>query len=415
MRQDKRSLVALLVAQFLGAANDNFLKGIVTFMLVTGIWAGHLGEGGQSYANFAFSLPFVLFSGIGGQVADRYSKTSLARWLKKIEVPIAVLAGIALWQGSLGLAFFSLTAMATHSAFFGPVKWGLLPDLVGPFYLTRANGYMNMLTNIAAILAMVAAGSVADLLVSKEAPTSVVPQHFLPLLVMTVLAFFGLAAILFVRRLPRPGILPPYELNPFRTYFETLREMAKGPLLDVVGAWAYFYLIAQVALTMIPEYAIVLQISNTKASYLLATIAVSIGVGSVAVGLISKGRVSARYVPFGALGMTLGFIGLAVVPPTFANVLIFLAAAGFAAGFYVVPLQALMQRLSPTSQRGVFLGTANALCFAAFFGGSAVYKVIRPYLGAAPQQSFYACAFLVTIGLAFFWLRLGRAAIFRSF
>ena len=88
----KRGFQALISTQFLGAANDNILKMVITYMVIDGAWAGQLGPGGQGIVGLCFTVPFILLSGYAGQFADRNSKRYVSVLVKVVEIPIALLA-----------------------------------------------------------------------------------------------------------------------------------------------------------------------------------------------------------------------------------------------------------------------------------------------------------------------------------
>jgi acyl-[acyl-carrier-protein]-phospholipid O-acyltransferase/long-chain-fatty-acid--[acyl-carrier-protein] ligase len=70
-----RGFCALLITQFFGAINDSVLKQVIILAVASGgVWANQLGEGGQAYVALCLTIPFILFSGIAGQIADRISK-----------------------------------------------------------------------------------------------------------------------------------------------------------------------------------------------------------------------------------------------------------------------------------------------------------------------------------------------------
>jgi acyl-[acyl-carrier-protein]-phospholipid O-acyltransferase/long-chain-fatty-acid--[acyl-carrier-protein] ligase len=133
-----RGFVALLVTQFLGAANDNVLKTVLVFVVVSGVWAGQLGDGGQGIVSLCMFLPFVLFSGYGGQLADRYSKTWMSVRLKLLEIPIALVALLGFALGNLWITMAAMWLLAMQSAFFGPAKYGMIPELVEALCHTHA-------------------------------------------------------------------------------------------------------------------------------------------------------------------------------------------------------------------------------------------------------------------------------------
>jgi MFS family permease len=401
--------ISLLVTQFFGAANDNLLKQILTFMVATGVWAGALGKGGQAYVALCLTLPFILLSGFAGQVADRYSKRSVMLGVKIAEIPIAALAGLGLLWQNLWVTLGAFLLLAIQSAFFGPAKYGVLPELVGTGDLSRANGAINMLTNIAIILGVTVAGPVTDLYFPRpEAMTGLAaePVLWVPGVVLLGVALLGLGAVLFVPRLEAaaPGLR--HTLNPFATYVPALREMASGPLILIAFAWAFFYLVGMMALLILPEYVSILGITYRQNSYLLGTLGIAIGVGSVMAGLVSGHHIKPGLIPVGAVGMTICFSLLGLVTPGFWSVGVLLFVTGCFAGFYIIPLQALLQKLSPAAERGRFLGTANALSFCFSSLGALVYWLAVNVCGLSPNRVFLVCGALAAAGTGFALARL---------
>ncbi len=202
----KRGFLSLIVIQFFGAANDNILKGVLIYMVIDGAWAGQLGQGGQGIVSVCFTLPFILLSGYAGQFADRNSKRYVSVLVKVLEIPIALTALVGFWQGNLWLTLGALVALTCQSAFFGPAKYGMIPELVDSADLSRANGAINMMTNIAVIVGTLAAGAIADAYSPLADAEGIVhaPLLWLPGVVMVAVAIAGLAATIFLTRL-EPG------------------------------------------------------------------------------------------------------------------------------------------------------------------------------------------------------------------
>lgn len=423
----KPGFLALIVTQFFGAANDNILKTILTFMVVDGLWKGQLGTGGQSFVGVCFTVPFILLSGYAGQLADRYSKRTISVVLKAAEIPIAVIAGIGFWTGNLWLTLISLILLTCQSAFFGPAKYGMIPELVNDGDLSRANGTINMMTNIAVIVGTLAAGAVSDAYwpkVAGEQPSIQANDGYLwaPLVALCGVAVAGLVAVLFLDKLPAGNSKLIFNWNPFKIYVESMREMAKTRLLMVMMAWGYFYLLAGIALFLLPEYTTILDVDRLEASVLMAVMGIAIGVGCAVAGLISGHRIEPRLIPIGAIGLTVFFVLLGTVPPAMpdlepmvrvglSNVSFFVLGAGFFAGFYIVPLQALLQKLSPDGERGRFLGTANAVSFAFMTFAAAVYFVLAKLFADTPQRIFLVCGGLMISGTMFFLYRLRGSGV----
>ncbi len=391
-----RGFTALTLTQFFGAVNDNLLKGVLSFAVASGgVWAGQLGQGGQSYVGLCLTVPFILLSGIAGQIADRTSKRSITLLVKLAEIGIALVGLAAFLAGNLWLAMATMLLLATQSAFFGPAKYGMIPELVGDARLSQANGAINMFTNIAVIVGTLAAGPIYS---AFQPETTQPPLTWAPGAALIAVALLGFACCLPLPRLRAmdPGVRLSWNL--VDTYWTALREMSRGPLLSVALAWAGFYLIGMLALLILPDYRELLGVTPTKASYLLGTLGVSIGLGSVSAGMISGKHIEPRLIPLGAIGMSVFFALLGLLPVNYWLVAGLLAGAGFFAGFYIVPLQSLLQHLSPADERGRFLGTANALSFVASSLGSLVFLACRNTFSIPSNRVFLVCAALAFVG-----------------
>ncbi len=417
----KRGFLGLLLSQFFGAMNDNVLKGILTFMVIQGgIWAGNLGEGGQGIVGVCFTIPFIILSGYAGQIADRFSKRTVTMWVKIIEIPIVIVAGIGFWLGNLWVTLLALFALTCQSAFFGPAKYGMIPELVKDSDLSRANGTINMMTNIAVIVGTLISGFVSDAYFPQNGREGMI---WLPLIALGLIAVAGLVAATFLDPLPPGDRNLKFDYNPFTTYIVTIREMFRTRLFMVMMAWGYFYLLAGIALFIVPEYKDVLRIDSAEASVLMGVLGVAIGIGCAVAGLISGHRIEPRLIPVGAAGLVIFFALLGWIPPwkpnldssllsvAFSNVSLLIFGAGFFAGFYIVPLQSLLQYLSPNDERGRFLGTANAVSFVFLTIAAVIYSLIRNWFGEHPQHMFYLSSLLMAAGGAFFLWRLRGTGI----
>ena len=410
---------SLIWTQFFGAINDNILKQVLIWMLIAGVWKGQLGEGAQGYANIIFTVPFILLSGYAGRYADRNSKRDVVLRVKIIEIPIAIIALVGFWTQNLWLTLAALLALACQSAFFGPAKYGMIPELVESRDLSRANGLMNMMTNIAVITGTLVAGQIADLY--DPQPGKGNPLLWLPGVALVAIAIAGLVSAL---RIPavKPGDKSvQYELNPFGTYVSALKEMAGTPLFTVMFAWAYFYFVAGLALLILPEYFFVLEkynVDKTEISLLLGVLGVSIGIGCVTAGYLSGDAIRPRLVPFGGVALAIFFGLLGLVPATlpdlprywrilFSPIALFVLGAGISAGFYIVPLQALLQRLTPSNELGRYLGTANGLSFVFLLLSAILFPIIYPAFVAAdgskhPDKIFLVASVFMLLGVGFF-------------
>lgn len=154
-----RDFRALVGAQFFGAFNDNFFNQVLLLLAVGVLFPG---EDKQGLAFAIFALPFVLFSGMAGDLSERFSKRTIIWSMKVTEIGIMGLGAAALWwQSWLGLLMV-LFLMGTQSAFFGPSKYGSIPEMVRPQSLLKANGIIAMTTFTAILLGTALAGPLLD-------------------------------------------------------------------------------------------------------------------------------------------------------------------------------------------------------------------------------------------------------------
>ncbi len=391
-----RGLCALLAAQFMGAANDNILKALLSFAVVRGMWEGRLGTGGQGLIALCLFVPFILFSGWAGPLADRRSKRSIAVAMKALELPLAIVAALAFAFGNLTFAILAMVMLGTQSTFFSPAKYGMIPELVSRAHVSQANGLLNLTTNLAVIAGMLAAGIVSDR-IAPDPVTAAASSPWLPGGVMLVVAIAGIAAILFLPRLVPLDPTTRVPLNPFASYARTMRTMIGTQLLPGALAWALFYLLATVTLLVVTELGAPLGVSDTQVAIMLAAIGVSLGIGSATSGFLSRAQVRLDFSTGAAMAMVAVLCTLGLTRVGYGPTLGLLCGLGVAAGFYSVPLQSLMQILPEPTQRGRVLATSNAISFGFMTLGSLAYWVGRPLVGTDPRPVLLGCAAVAVI------------------
>ena len=403
-----RGFISLLFTQFFEAASDNIIKGVITFAVAAGgPWETVFGEGGNGLIGILFTLPFVLLSAFGGRLADRHSKSRITVLLKTVSLAVCALCALEFARGSAYGTVAALIAFATVSAFFGPVKYGMIAELVAPEKLARANGVVNMATNVAVIAGTLVAGLVATQWKASFAegmPTGL--GAWMPGIVMAVAVVAGFLTCLTLPRLRPQNPSLPVDLNPFSTYVSTIREMARSPLLAVCGAWTFFYFVAAVVLLILPDYSTFLSIPDDQTALLMAALGIAIGVGCVVAAYLDTPARRVRFVPFGAAGLAVAFGLLGVAPAHFGATMACLVLVGLTAGFYIIPLQSMLQSLSPDQLRGRVLGTANGLSFVMGAVGSGLFFLLRQS-GVPSNRVFLVLALLCAAmaAVALTWLR----------
>ena len=130
----KRRYGPLFVVQFLGAFNDNVLKFAMLLLANFTLYANQPDKSAMlaTFATGLFILPYFLFSALAGQVADALDKAKLVRAVKAAEIVFMGVGLAGFWLQSVPLLLGALFLMGCHSTLFGPVKYSILPQHLGP-------------------------------------------------------------------------------------------------------------------------------------------------------------------------------------------------------------------------------------------------------------------------------------------
>lgn len=212
---DRKSFRALIVAQFIGAFNDNCFKLFLIFFALGGDASWDAKIRLTIIATCLFFLPFVLFSPHAGRIADRFSKRDVTVGVKGAEIILMAASAIGFYLGSEPFLLAVLFLMAVQSAIFGPAKYGILPELLPAGALPRANGVLELSTFVAIISGTVASGLIYEV---------VEEQLFVGGILLTILAFAGFVAATAIRRVPAAVPDRPVPINPFPEVASCFRD-----------------------------------------------------------------------------------------------------------------------------------------------------------------------------------------------
>lgn len=403
-----RSFWGMTVTQFFGAFNDNLFKQLILLLAVSlsAAAATEAGSGGpnlQGIAMLVFSLPFILFSTFAGFIADRMNKTRVIFWSKVAEIAVMVLGLLAfLFYGSSGFAGLCIVLflMGTQSAFFGPAKYGILPELLREEDLPRANGFFLMTTFLAIIFGMAIAGWLSDLLAGRL---------WLVSCFCIGVAVLGTCSSLFIRQLP-----PANPTLRFRGSSLTLPPemlaMLRGDKLMMATLFvsSLFWLVGGIVQPTVNEFGKnQLQLEkDVYTSYLAAAMGVGIALGCVTAGLLSRGQIRFGLARIGAWGMFVSLILLGL--PSAANghghywgywgSFPLLVSLGFFAGLFVVPLQVYLQSRPPEDKKGQMIAMMNLCSWICIFLSAIVIigiEYIQEYFGWPEASAFFVTAALM--------------------
>ncbi len=380
----------MTATQFLGAFNDNLFKQIVLLLCVDYTLA-HASGGDifQTLAQALFAIPFVLFSGLAGFLSDRTEKRQIVILMKVAEI-VVMLAGVVAFAaakpGSLeliGILFFVLCLMGAQSAFFGPSKYGILPEMLRSLDLPVANGIIQMTTFLAIILGTASAGF------CKHA---VGDRLWIVSSICVLVAVLGTATSLLLRKTPaaRPGM--QFELSALGISRETRQLLADDrPLLAVLFVASIFWLVGGVVLTTVNAFGkIELGYADHVTSLLASCMGLGIAVGCLLAGKLSSDRSDTHLVRIGAWGISIALAlagGLGFVPVSPESLAwplgMVLTALGCAAGLFVVPLQVYLQVQPPDSQKGRVIAAMNLMNWIGILMAAVVYFACSSIFGSA--------------------------------
>ena len=345
---------ALLGAQFLGALNDNLFKMIVSLLAVSaGIGAG----GASAYLSLAgvvFMLPYVLFSGYAGHVADVLDKRTVLVAAKSVELVVMALALGALVLGRLDCLIAVLFLLAAQATFLSPAKYGILPEILHESELSRANGLLESSRFAAIILGTVLGGALLTVWSGRPAAIGAL---------LLAIAASGALVMRKVARVPRSGAQRPLRLNPWHEIASGLRHLVRdkeiGPI--VCGLACFESLASFVMLDLILVAKEIMGVDDLHVGLLGAATGIGTAVGSYAAGRLSRDRVELGLVPFGAVGTGAALLALAFSARSHPQTALAAGLMGVMAGFYFVPLNAALQQRAGQEEKGRLIATSNFL------------------------------------------------------
>jgi len=386
------SLGFLNATQFLGVINDNIFKLSIAFLLIDAIGKQHAASI-LSAAGAIYVIPFLLFSSSAGILADRFSKQKILVFMKGAEIFIMLFALYAFGQKIEWACYTLLFFLATHSAMFGPSKYGIISELVSSDAISRANGLITSFTYLAIIVGTFLASFL----------TEVTDRNFFLVAVFCLLiAITGFVSCFGIARTPAQGSKKKINIFFVREIFHTLLFCRKEKfLLPAIFGSAYFLFIgAFTQLNIIPFALQALHLSEVAGGYLFLSTALGIAFGSFIVGKLFKKKVELGLSCLSGFGITLLFFLLWIFSGGVVPVTIFLVAIGILGGIFIVPFDSFIQLHSPDESRGQVIAASNFLSFAGVLLASfALYLFSQ--LFAISSASGFAMVGIVTLVVSF--------------
>ncbi len=411
-----RRFMPMFCTQFLGAFNDNIYKNsLVIFIAFTLADQATINSSILVImAGGLFILPYFLFSALAGQLADKYEKSMIVRYVKLAEIIIMGLAIPGFATGNVTILMTVLFLMGTHSTFFGPLKYGILPQHLQLSELTGANGLVQMAT----YLAILGGTIIGGILVAIEGY-----GIYLVSALLIIVALAGWYASRFIPEAEPADSTIQIDWNLFRQTWCILHQsiVEKDTFIAMI-AISWFWFLGASYLSLVPTYTRdVLGGDELVATLLLTAFSLGIGSGSLLCERLSRGHIEPGLVPVGALGLTLFAIDLFLIgdpvtvspgvvgPMQFLSVMTNwriisdLVCIGFFGGIYIVPLYAMIQNRSIPAFRSRTIA-ANNILNALFMVSSALLVIGFIKLAMTIPQIYLLIGImnLLVTGLIFF-------------
>lgn len=396
-------LRGLLIAQFIGAFNDNAWKLMVALLAIRQL-ASAIAPGPEfetaaqtqtALAFIVFTLPLALVSIVAGVLADRVSKRTVIIMMKAVEVLLMAAASAALWNNPTGgiLPLIVLGCMGIHSALFSPAKYGILAELLPHEKLAAGNGQLEMWTFLAILTGTAAPGILLSLSGSSL---------WLAPLFLALLALGGLAAAWTIPPVPAARSAGGLR-NTLQGAWSAL--VADRMLRLAIAGAVFFWTIASLFAQNILIYAkAILGLSDWQSGLPLMTLSIGIGLGAKLVGRLSQARVEYGLIPLGATGVAIILSAVGCFAPDLPATLALMGLLGLASALIFVPLNALIQWRAPNERRGSVIAFENTCVFTGILLGSLGAGVLAQS-GVSTTGIFLVTASFTVIGTGWaLWL-----------
>ena len=420
----RRNFLPLFVTQFLNAFNDNLYKTAMVMLVTYAIYADPTKEAVfNAVAGGVFILPFFLFSALSGQLADWRDKASIIRFVKTAEIAIMCVGGLGLVIHSIPLMLLALFAMGVHSAFFGPIKYAILPQHLEADEVLPGTGLVEATTYIAILIGTIVGGGLQGAINAGDIPAWTIAALVVGL---------GLVGRLTGGMVPAAPPEVPNQLIDLHVIRSSIRlvsaTMHIRHLFLAIISISFFWAMGTILAAQFPPLVKnILGADETVATLALAVFSIGVAVGSIVINRMLQGKVSARFSPISALVMGLFVLDLywSVTrwPPAdpqnlitvsefikigLADRLIFdLFGVAVAGGMFVVPLYAFLTTTVPKDQTARTVAANNIVNSGAMVLAAIILALLL-YFGVSVASTLLIVAAASTIAAWLAW-RLHKA------
>ena len=425
-----RRFAPLFWCQFFAAFGDNFLKTALVFLILFEV-SGANSAVLITLAGATLIAPFFFLSGLGGEIADRYDKALVAQRIKLTEIAAAAVAVAGFGFHSIALLFVAVFMFGTLATLFGPIKYGILPDLLKREELPSGNALIEAGTFLAILLGTIVAGFAANGHSS--------PIHFAWLMLLTALASFGSSLLIPKTAEAAPGLV--INANVLASTASLIRQVRADRRLwwgAVVASW--FWLVGALVLSLLPPLvSFVIGGSEEVVTLFLTIFSIAVGVGSGLAAWLAAGRIVllptlVAAVLLGLFSLDLGWAASSMVragtpldiagyfaQPHAIRIAVDLAGLAIAGGLFIVPVFTAVQVWAGTDRRARVVAAVNVLNAAFMVGGALLLAVLQKVGLSTPLLFVLLGAVNLAIAIAIgqtmpaSWLNDFLSIVFRAF
>ncbi|HTZ02566.1 MAG TPA: acyl-[ACP]--phospholipid O-acyltransferase [Xanthobacteraceae bacterium] len=425
-----RRFAPLFWCQFFAAFGDNFLKTALVFLILFEV-SGANSAVLITLAGATLIAPFFFLSGLGGEIADRYDKALVAQRIKLTEIAAAAVAVAGFGFHSIALLFVAVFMFGTLATLFGPIKYGILPDLLKREELPSGNALIEAGTFLAILLGTIVAGFAANGHSS--------PIHFAWLMLLTALASFGSSLLIPKTAEAAPGLV--INANVLASTASLIRQVRADRRLwwgAVVASW--FWLVGALVLSLLPPLvSFVIGGSEVVVTLFLTIFSIAVGLGSGLAAWLAAGRIVllptlVAAVLLGLFSLDLGWAASSMVragtpldiagyfaQPHAIRIAVDLAGLAIAGGLFIVPVFTAVQVWAGTDRRARVVAAVNVLNAAFMVGGALLLAVLQKVGLSTPLLFVLLGAVNLAIAIAIgqtmpaSWLNDFLSIVFRAF
>lgn len=394
----KKRFLPLFITQMFGAFNDNVFRNAMLILMTYQLASTPKHE--QLLVTLAlgvFILPFFLFSATGGLLADKFNKTYLIRFIKLIEIACMVLGSIGFFSKNLTILFVALFLIGAHSAFFGPIKYSVVPDLLKKEEILGGNALIEASTFLAILIGTMLGTS---LIVTTKG------VELISVLTLSA-ALTGWVSSFFIPGVPPAAKDLKIRVNFLAETFSIIRQSFKNKeVFSAILGISWFWMVGAIILAQLPVYTKnELHADANVVTLFLAIFSIGVGLGSLLCNRFLRGQITARYVGLMIFLVSIFIIDLFFASRSYPNigsissliglkeflhqkqswrVLFDMLMLSICSGLYVVPLYSIMQMGALDSERSRMIASNNVInslfvvCASAIAAGMTVLNITVP-------------------------------------